>query len=319
MNPIIARVILILVVASFGIRASCQDEFDLAVCNAYPDKAAREACLAEVVGEAAGKTRPAQVPSKGTPRQQFKQSGGAVGKCQGGLHCDGFLSFRDESNLVTSKIGCPNPKVIGGASDWGKLYSCIGGSGSTVKFYINEELGTGKVESVKFMWNDWTKEGGDGVHADKAVARAWVSKFASLYAPEHAEEVIRTFFGSTNKTIETASYVLEYKYHSGPAIDGHVIEVLTKEQVAQKAATIEAEKTDFESCKAVVSKAVNYGESLLSGGGNPVRESGYKSFFITGKNKDKFFCEVHPGNKYKIKAAIGSKYPFKYIAQGNLR
>lgn len=310
---------LALMTATLGKGVMCQDEFDLAVCNAYPDKAAKEACIAEAIGEDGGVDAPTQVPSKGTPRQRFKQNGGSSGKCQDGLHCDGFLSFRDESDLVTRKISCPNPKVIAGSEDWGKLYSCIGGSGQTVKFYINEELGTGKVESVKFMWNDWTKDGGDGIHADKAVARAWVSKFASLYAPEHAEEIVETFFGSTDKTIETASYVLEYRYDSGPKIDGHVFKVLTKERVAQKAATIEAAKTDFESCKAVVAKAVNYSESELAGDGDPVKNSGYKSFFMTGKNKDQFFCEVYPGNKYKIKAAIGSKYPFKYIAQGNLR
>lgn len=30
-----------------------------------------------------------------------------------------------------------------------------------------------------------------------------------------------------------------------------------------------------------------------------------------------FFCEVHSGGRYNIKAALGGKFPFKYIEKGN--
>lgn len=235
------------------------------------------------------------------------------------LSASAFQSFRDESNNVTQKIDCPKPKVTAGTKDWGALYSCIGGFGETVKFFINEEAGTGKVKNVKFMWNNWTKNIGEGIHTDKAIAKVWVSIMATIYAPEKTEEVINTFFSSINKTVESSTHILIYTHHVGPAINEHLFTVTTKQQASHKTEIIKAEITDFQACRTVISKAVNYSETLLSGDGAPIQESGYKSFFINGKNKDMFFCEVRSGNNYKIKAARNGKFPFKYIAQGNLR
>lgn len=79
-----------------------------------------------------------------------------------------------------------------------------------------------------------------------------------------------------------------------------------------------ASASDFERCKSAVSKAAGYSASLISGDGSPIQESGYKSFMLTGKGKDLFFCEVHRNNKYKINAALNGKFPFRYIAQGSL-
>ena len=74
---------------------------------------------------------------------------------------------------------------------------------------------------------------------------------------------------------------------------------------------------DFENCKRVVSQKVGYSTSQLSGDGSPVQESDYNSFMLKGRSNDLFFCEVHSGRRYKIKAALGGKFPFKYIAQGS--
>lgn len=74
---------------------------------------------------------------------------------------------------------------------------------------------------------------------------------------------------------------------------------------------------DFAQCKNVVGKAVGYSATLLSGTGKPSQESGYQSFMLEGRGEDLFFCEVHSGGRYKIKAAFGGKFPFKYIAEGS--
>jgi len=73
---------------------------------------------------------------------------------------------------------------------------------------------------------------------------------------------------------------------------------------------------DFNACKAAVAKAVGYPESLLSGDGELIQEAGYKSFMLKGPGKDLFFCEVHPGSRYKVSAALNGNFPFKYIAEG---
>lgn len=76
---------------------------------------------------------------------------------------------------------------------------------------------------------------------------------------------------------------------------------------------------DLGSCKAAVGKAAGYSASFLSGDGEPTQESGYKSFMLKGQGKDIFFCEVHSGGRYKIKAAFGGSFPFRYVAEGSFK
>jgi hypothetical protein len=74
---------------------------------------------------------------------------------------------------------------------------------------------------------------------------------------------------------------------------------------------------DFVQCKNVVGKVVGYSASFLSGDGEPVQEPDYKSFMLKGQDKDLFFCEIYSGGRYKVKAAIGGNFPFKYVAEGS--
>ena len=138
-----------------------------------------------------------------------------------------FDSFNNESSRVTREIGCTKPRITPGSGSWGALYGCIGGVGETVKFFINEKAGTGQVKNIKFLWNHWTKDIGEGSHTDSKIANAWVSTMATMYAPLQVEEVTNTFFGKTDKTIENEQYILKYTYHVGPAIDERMY-IITK-------------------------------------------------------------------------------------------
>jgi Family of unknown function (DUF6030) len=74
---------------------------------------------------------------------------------------------------------------------------------------------------------------------------------------------------------------------------------------------------DFDKCKSAVSRAAGYDASILVGDGKPTQEAGYKSFMLSGRGRDMFFCEVHGGSRYKVKAALNGKFPFRYIAEGS--
>ena len=74
---------------------------------------------------------------------------------------------------------------------------------------------------------------------------------------------------------------------------------------------------DFDKCKGAVSRAAGYEASVLIGDGKPTQETGYKSFMLSGRGRDLFFCEVHGGGRYKVKAALNGAFPFRYIAEGS--
>lgn len=117
-------------------------------------------------------------------------------------------------------------------------------------------------------------------------------------------------------SFETSFGKAELVYESG-RIDGFKVVLTNKAFSAQEKEATAASAGDFESCKSVVARAVGYSASNLQGDGKPIEEQGYKSFMLKGNNKDLFFCEVHPGGKYLVRAALGGQFPFKPIAEGN--
>src|SRR5690606_900432 len=100
-----------------------------------------------------------------------------------------FEDFKTETARVSAEIACPKPRINQG-SGLDALYICVGGHSETVKVFINAERGDRTVHNLKFMWNDWTRDIGYGVHSDAAIAKAWLAALATRYAPHQVEEVI---------------------------------------------------------------------------------------------------------------------------------
>lgn len=230
----------------------------------------------------------------------------------------GTLSFQSEADRATKALSCPRPKISPANSGLGlgALYGCIVGTAETVKFFINEAEGTGQVENAKLMWNDWFIDVGYGIHADKKEAQVFVKAFAKLYAPNMDKKLTSIFFSNSNMTVEVGDYQIVYTYSRGPKIDERLFVLTPKAVLAAKSQVRKSSANDFNACKDAVAKAVGYAESLLSGDGEPIQEAGYKSFMLSGRGKDLFFCEVHPSGRYRVSAALNGNFPFKYIAEG---
>jgi hypothetical protein len=144
----------------------------------------------------------------------------------------GFGSFRSEAETAKKELQCPNsvdsditPALYDGAGD---LYGCIQGKMETVKWFINEIPKSNQVRNVKFLWNDWFKDMGFGIHSDQEEAKKALKVIIKLYAPEKSKEVYNAFFGNTSKTITSTKFILEYTYDRGPAIDERMIIVTEK-------------------------------------------------------------------------------------------
>lgn len=94
--------------------------------------------------------------------------------------------------------------------------------------------------------------------------------------------------------------------------------VLTPQASLQASATVRAAAAgEFDKCKGAVARAAGYDASMLTGDGKPIQEAGYKSFMLNGRGRDMFFCEVHGGGRYKVKAALNGAFPFRYVAEGS--
>lgn len=140
-----------------------------------------------------------------------------------------FVSFATERTKVSSYLACTKPRMNQASGDLGALYSCIGGQAETVKIFVNEMPNSGgRVKNVKFLWNDYTKNVGEGIHADAAVAKQWAGYLAEMYAPSHKAQILKVFLGNKNTVVESATHVLTYTYSKGPAADERMFVVTKK-------------------------------------------------------------------------------------------
>ena len=138
-----------------------------------------------------------------------------------------FDNFDAEAQKATKTLGCSTPKISGKAPASGRLYMCIGGAEQTVKYFINEQDGSTAVRNVKFLWVDYTKDVGNGLHTDAALAKAWASSLATQYAPTKVEAVLKAFASKKAAVIDGAGFKLTYTYQAGPAAAERMI-VVTK-------------------------------------------------------------------------------------------
>lgn len=226
----------------------------------------------------------------------------------------GEYIFLKEIDKITKEVKCANAKTT--REEGFGAYSCMSGSAHTVKWFVNERKGTGEIENIKLMWNDWTSDIGHGLHADKSQAKEFLNSFIKLYAPSIKNELIKVFFGTENKKFDLPDVIIEYKYSKGPKIDEHLLVLKPIKEVIIQNEEKNTFSNDFERCRKVVAKLAGYSVDNLTGDGSPVKEANHISFFIKGRGKDKFFCELHPNNQYKVRAALNGLYPFKVIGQG---
>lgn len=141
---------------------------------------------------------------------------------------EGFQSFAAETAALAELIKCPDghakvTTTIGLPDLWG----CILPGAEVLKLFVNERE-DGHVEDVKIMWNDWTRDTGHGLHADRAMAEAWVTAIATRYAPEQVERLLDAFRGEAEATVDEGALTLRYTFHQGPAIAERLITITRK-------------------------------------------------------------------------------------------
>lgn len=156
-----------------------------------------------------------------------KTDSGALGSVAS-INQAGFLSFDQERKRITRAIQCRQSKVTPPSFGLGYLYGCISGSAETVKVFVNEAAGTGNVENVKIMWNDWFRDGGWGVHADRTEARRIAETVLNLYDPAQSERLLKAFFASSDTTVSGSAHRFKYTYRRGPKIDERLLVITPK-------------------------------------------------------------------------------------------
>ncbi len=184
----------------------------------------------------------------------------------------GFGLFNTEAEMVKNRLSCPNsvdsditPALD---ADTGALYGCIQGKMETVKWFINEVPNSNHISNVKFLWNDWYKDMGYGLHSDKQEAKTALKLLIQLYAPEKEKELNKIFFGNKSITINSSKFIIKYTYSHGPAIDERMIIVTENEAIQNISSPVTEIKSLSEPIKNITGLQWQYtqAEDKMSGG-----------------------------------------------------
>lgn len=128
-------------------------------------------------------------------------------------------SFRSFATGLNKSLSCKYSKITPADENDGALYGCIAGKAETAKVFVNEERKSGRVLNVKLMWNDWHKDLGYGIHADKAEATLFLKALSQQLSPELSAQLLETFNQNSPRSFSSASWKVTYTYNRGPGID----------------------------------------------------------------------------------------------------
>lgn len=138
-------------------------------------------------------------------------------------HAAEIGSFTSVIEKFEAAYPCSSRKITPAMDPYGKLYGCVDGKAQTAKLFINEAIKTGMVSNIKLVWNDWFKDQGYGVDADKAEALRMLRFLTSEYVSEKAPDLIKAFEGSSSSSFDVKGLRISYRYTRGSAIDERVM------------------------------------------------------------------------------------------------
>lgn len=186
------------------------------------------------------------------------------------------------------------------------------GMENNIAFYVNG-TNAGRANDIRIKINiNNPAERKQAFERLEAATKSFFKAISEPIPPELTKAISQQKPTSITTAFGKAELILE-----PGRIDSFNVVLTDARFLAAKEQTRSASAGDFRSCKAVIAKAAGYSTSFVSGDGEPVQESGYKSFMLKGRGKDLFFCEVHSGGRYKVKAALNGTFPFRYIAEGS--
>ena len=123
---------------------------------------------------------------------------------------------------LSRTLDCDRRSVRPAEHGMGPLFGCVSGRAEMAKTFVNGTPDGRGVLNVKVMWNDWHRDVGHGIHADRTEALRMLDAMARRYAPEFREELRRAFLGEGRRVLRGAKVSTMVEVRHGPSITERV-------------------------------------------------------------------------------------------------
>jgi hypothetical protein len=119
---------------------------------------------------------------------------------------------------ITGTLGCRE------ASVFGNIYGCILGSRETVRVFAERHpRERSRVRSIRFVWEDYHRDGGIPVHADARAAKKSLAKLINILTPQNKDFILSLLSKGEGKWSQRS---VEISVDKGPT--AHTREALFK-------------------------------------------------------------------------------------------
>ncbi len=128
----------------------------------------------------------------------------------------GFDTFLRECSALRGATCCTNCRTMHPDDPGtGMLFGCIEGNAEVVKLFVNELGNSGQVANIKVRWEDWFKDCGYGVHADREKAESLLAAVVIRYAPKHLAKLKRGYFNRESLAVTEGAFRLVVTHAPG--------------------------------------------------------------------------------------------------------
>ncbi|WP_416896727.1 MAG: hypothetical protein ACMVY4_14480 [Minwuia sp.] len=235
----------------------------------------------------------------------------------------GFGPFREESQRIEDSFACRRFVELAGDEFSDLRRHCTIGEYETARISIYQPVDQENItRKVKFTWLDNERRNARGQaaprHADRADARQALTRFAELYVPNHATELMQLFTEGRTGLVSEGPFIAIVTVIKRQGYVHNDIELRDGNFQALAGSEEKQARPGFDRCRYILANIPALKGVQIDGEPVPERSQLYVTYFLNSNRGEKFLCEIHSSGYYRIRVSRAQGEPFQVLAHGDL-
>lgn len=139
---------------------------------------------------------------------------------------DDILKYDINRNKVSTLLTCKKTQETAG--ELIKKYTCIGGDAHTIKVTVEGHKDNNQLKQIALVWQEYIKDTGKGLHADKITATMMLNNLIGHYHVEDDKALKDCFLGQSEVYLYNQQFNFVCHYQQGETSNNHKIIITPK-------------------------------------------------------------------------------------------
>lgn len=235
----------------------------------------------------------------------------------------GFAEFREESERIEDNFACVRITDKPGDEFSDRRRHCILGEHRTARVTIYEPVGfEGLTKKVKLTWLDNVQPNARGRdaprHADREEARQAVRDMASLYMPDHENQLMQLFSQQRSGIVTELPFTAVVQFADRSGFKHAVVEIRDGNHDSLAGSEDRQGRPGYDKCLYIIGSIPPLKGHQISGEAVPERSDLFVTYFLKSNKGEQFLCEIHNSGYYRIRVSQKQGEAYQVLAHGNL-